>query len=240
MTLTSAQPFPQKNMRKSNSYHRRSLSCVPVPATDGSYRSTVGRFFDEASEGEVSDGQSASPARRSRHMHRKSESGIDVEAGDTTSTDPSDEARDSMSKLTLGGKLGKVNVTPAAPGARRSLLSEALSSQASPSRLEQNAQRRRMLKSMRRYSMDVSEMNFNLAAPNSRSPGMPPVGEGTTLVDGRQEFRDVPTVRYLRNPYHAAVKTKLQSSAFRTPYVSRRGGEDDAEAPDWFAEDRVW
>ncbi|KAF9164158.1 hypothetical protein DFQ27_000284 [Actinomortierella ambigua] len=230
---------PQKNMRKSNSYHRRSLSCVPAPATDGSYRSTVGRFFDEASEGELSDGQSASPARRSRHMHRKSESGVIVEGDDAASTDPSDEARDSMSKLSLGGKLGKVNVVPAT-GARRSLLSEALNSQASPNRLEQNAQRRRVLKSMRRYSMDVSEMNFNIAAPNSRSPGMPSVGEGATLMDGRQEFRDVPTVRYLRNPYHAAVKTKLQSSAFRTPYVSRRGGEDDAEAPDWFAEDRVW
>ncbi|KAG0228731.1 hypothetical protein BGW42_002023 [Actinomortierella wolfii] len=205
-----------------------------MPSTDGSYRSTVGRFFDDISEGELSDGQSASPARRSRHMHRKSESGISAEGGEGASNDPSDEARDSMSKLTLGGKLGKVNVAPAAPGTRRSLLSEALNSQASPSRLEQNAQRRRMLKSMRRYSMDVSEMNFNLAAPTGRPSGMPTVGEGST------EFCDVPTVRYLRNPYHAAVKTKLQSAAFRNPHVSRRGGEDDAEAPDYFAEDRVW
>jgi len=90
-----------------------------------------------------------------------------------------------------------------------------------------------MLKSMRRYSVDASEMNFNLGLPTAAiTPlkGIPSEGEGV-------EFNETPTVRYLRNPCHAAVKTKLQ-----VIQSARRGVDDnDSDAPDYFGtEDRVW
>ncbi|KAG9321118.1 hypothetical protein KVV02_000700, partial [Mortierella alpina] len=130
---------------------------------------------------------------------------------------------------------------------RRSLLSDLLSSQGGQSRLEQNANRRRMLKSMRRYSVDASEMDFSVSRPSSRFKhleGIPSEEEGasTLLVDGgRQGFSSTPTVRYLRNPCHAAVKTKLLPSAYRGTHVRRGGASADDETPDYFgADDRVW
>ncbi|KAF9216404.1 hypothetical protein BGZ59_009821 [Podila verticillata] len=145
----------------------------------------------------------------------------------------------------------KMNVISPAPAPRRSLLSDLLNSQA-PTRLEQNANRRRMLKSMRRYSVDASEMDFNLCRPSGRASTLQTIsseGEassessssssssmssGAMLINGRS-FSSTPTVRYLRNPCHATVKTKLQPSAYR------RGNEVDGDAPDYFGtEDRVW
>ncbi|KAF9958244.1 hypothetical protein BGZ65_001583 [Modicella reniformis] len=125
---------------------------------------------------------------------------------------------------------------------RRSLLSDLLNSQGTPSRLEQAANRRRMLKSMRRYSVDVHEMDFNLSRPSTRvapMEGIPSEEEPPMLINGRQGFNTTPTVRYLRNPCHATVKTKLLPSTYRS--LSRRGNGDDEEGPDYFGpEDRVW
>ncbi|KAG0033507.1 hypothetical protein BGZ82_006084 [Podila clonocystis] len=148
----------------------------------------------------------------------------------------------------------KMSVASPAPVPRRSLLSDLLNSQA-PTRLEQNANRRRMLKSMRRYSVDASEMDFNLCSrPSGRATPMQTIsseGEsssessssstspGAMLINGNS-FCSTPTVRYLRNPCHAAVKTKLQPSAYRSPLI-RRGNDTDGDAPDYFGtEDRVW
>ncbi|KAF9404476.1 hypothetical protein BGZ94_004150, partial [Podila epigama] len=150
----------------------------------------------------------------------------------------------------------KKNVPIPAPGPRRSLLSDMLNSQAVPTRLEQNANRRRMLKSMRRYSVDASEMDFNLCSrPSGRATPMQTISsEGESvessssssssssrlmLPDGRNGFSSTPTVRYLRNPCHAAIKTKLQPSAYRSA-ATRRGNDEDGETPDYFdTEDRV-
>ncbi|KAI1321755.1 hypothetical protein EDD11_000031 [Mortierella claussenii] len=136
----------------------------------------------------------------------------------------------------------QLNVISPSNTPRRSLLSDLLNNQGTPSRLEQNANRRRMLKSMRRYSVDASEMDFSLGRPSTRvkpMQGIPSEEESSLLADGNQGFSATPTVRYLRNPCHAAVKTKLQPSAYRT--LARRGGNDGEETPDYFgAEDRVW
>ncbi|KAG0085138.1 hypothetical protein BGZ93_004210 [Podila epicladia] len=149
----------------------------------------------------------------------------------------------------------KMSVASPAPAPRRSLLSDLLNSQAAPTRLEQNANRRRMLKSMRRYSVDASEMDFNLCSrPSGRATPMQTIsseGEassecstsssspGAMLINGNS-FSSTPTVRYLRNPCHAAVKTKLQPSAYRSTLI-RRGNDTDGDTPDYFGtEDRVW
>ncbi|GJJ75647.1 hypothetical protein EMPS_08005 [Entomortierella parvispora] len=147
----------------------------------------------------------------------------------------------------------KVNVTSPTATPRRSLLSDLLNNQGAPTRLEQNANRRRMLKSMRRYSVDASEMNFSLGGPSSRATPLTsiPSEEGSEsssssstspmLIESRQTgFSATPTVRYLRNPCHAAIKTKLQPSAFRGT-LQRRGADENGERPDYFgADDRVW
>ncbi|KAG0327251.1 hypothetical protein BG000_001033 [Podila horticola] len=149
----------------------------------------------------------------------------------------------------------KMSVASPASAPRRSLLSDLLNNQAAPTRLEQNANRRRMLKSMRRYSVDASEMDFNLCSrPSGRATPMQTIsseGEassessssstlsGAMLING-SSFSSTPTVRYLRNPCHATVKTKLQPSAYRSPLI-RRGNDTDGDAPDYFGtEDRVW
>lgn len=141
----------------------------------------------------------------------------------------------------------KLNVASPANTPRRSLLSDLLNNQAAPTRLEQNANRRRMLKSMRRYSVDASEMDFTLGGrPSSRGSPLTTIsseGEGALLIDSHQGFNATPTVRYLRNPCHAAVKTKLMPSAYRGSLVRRssNGTGEDGETPDYFAsEDRVW
>ncbi|KAI7830657.1 hypothetical protein BC939DRAFT_489642 [Gamsiella multidivaricata] len=135
----------------------------------------------------------------------------------------------------------KLNVALPASTPRRSLLSDLLNNQGTPSRLEQAASRRRMLKSMRRYSVDASEMDFSFSRPSSRvtpMKGIPSEEETPMLIDSRREFKSTPTVRYLRNSCHATVKTKLQQSVYRT--VARRGN-DGEDTPDYFgAEDRVW
>ena len=91
---------------------------------------------------------------------------------------------------------------------------------------------------MRRYSVDASEMNFNVLNPySSTMQGIPAEGEETAAAaGGNTAFSDTPTVRYLRNPTHATVKTKLVQGGSRRGAV---GGEGDAR--DYFgAEDRVW
>ncbi|KAF9578051.1 hypothetical protein BGW38_006373, partial [Lunasporangiospora selenospora] len=130
-------------------------------------------------------------------------------------------------------------VNPAAPVPRRSLLSDLLNNQSQGvennggSRLEQSANRRRMLKSMRRYSLDVSDMNIYDALrkyPGSNASTLKPIsseGEGGA-VGSTQLFADTPTIRYLGNP---PVKSKLL----------RRGADGDNDGPDYFGgEDRVW
>lgn len=152
-----------------------------------------------------------------------------------------------LSNCQSSSSFQKLNVASPVNTPRRSLLSDLLSNQAAPTRLEQNANRRRMLKSMRRYSVDASEMDFTLGGrPSSRGSLLTTIsseGEGALLIDSHQGFNTTPTVRYLRNPCHAAVKTKLMPSAYRGSLVRRssNGAAEDEETPDYFAsEDRVW
>ncbi|KAF9433078.1 hypothetical protein BGZ76_009916 [Entomortierella beljakovae] len=203
MLGNNAQGNTPRSRNGSASYHRRSLSCV------------------------TSEDLSFLPIE---------EETTAIATGDSSSAGPDGNNSDgvvSVATGTLGGKM-KLN----APGPRRSLLSDALNSQNQNNRLEQTAHRRRMLKSMRRYSVDASEMNFNLYPSGRASPmkGIPSEGEEAAPSNGprtTQEFRDIPTVRYLRNPCHSTIKTKLIQSSIR------RG--DDNETPDYFGgEDRVW
>ncbi|KAF9310848.1 hypothetical protein BG003_008044 [Podila horticola] len=261
---------PGHAMRKSpKSYHRRTVSCLAVAShhehyEHPSYLAPTGRFYETV---EFSEATSASPVNHTRHVQRKSEGNISLiqlqqglsGAGvanviSSDAKDKSENAPTAGSSL-LGGKLIKMNVASPAPAPRRSLLSDLLNSQAAPTRLEQNANRRRMLKSMRRYSVDASEMDFNLCSrPSGRATPMQTIsseGEassesssssslsGAMLING-SSFSSTPTVRYLRNPCHATVKTKLQPSAYRSPLI-RRGNDTDGDAPDYFGtEDRVW
>ncbi|KAF9318971.1 hypothetical protein BG003_010178 [Podila horticola] len=236
------------NRYSSASYHRRSVSCVAVASHHEHYQKPsypTGRYYDtvEITEEASTESSSASPtATTSRHGQRKSDislgqlqrslssAGLSNPAATTEAAETPEGATVNVTTGSLGGKLVKVNP---APVPRRSLLSDLLNNQGSPSRLEQNANRRRMLKSMRRYSVDASEMNFNLGLPTSvitPLKGIPSEGESV-------EFNETPTVRYLRNPCHATVKTKLQ-----VIQSARRGVDDnDSDAPDYFgAEDRVW
>ncbi|KAF8930524.1 hypothetical protein BGZ58_008197 [Dissophora ornata] len=250
----SFQPKSGIAMRKSpGSYHRRSVSCLAVASyhehyNHPSYYLANDRLYDTL---EVSEG-SASPVHQTRHAKRKSDGAISLEllqrglsgAGIANANVTPAESKDKTETImsgSLNGKLVKVNIISPANTPRRSLLSDLLNSQGSPSRLEQAASRRRMLKSMRRYSVDASEMDFSIGRPSTRVTPMKGMDEESPLlVDGRQGFSVTPMVRYLRNPCHAAVKTKLQPSAYRT--LTRRGGNGgDDETPDYFgAEGRVW
>ncbi|KAF9955624.1 hypothetical protein BGZ72_003575 [Mortierella alpina] len=201
-------------------------------------------------------GSSASPVQ-TRHVSRKSDGNISISqlqkslsgAGITDAAASGSEGTDgvvSVATGSLGGKLVKLN--PAAPTPRRSLLSDMLNNQNQNgnSRLEQNAHRRRMLKSMRRYSVDASEMNFNALAlyPSGRASPMKSIpseceesasATNSSSTRGAQDFTDTPTVRYLRNPCHATVKTRLVQGG------ARRGAGEDGESRDYFgADDRVW
>ncbi|KAG0336663.1 hypothetical protein BG004_007949 [Podila humilis] len=270
---------PGDTMRTSpKSYHRRTVSCLAVASHHEHYDHPsylaalpTGRFYETV---EFSEATSASPVNHTRHVQRKSEGSISLAllqqglsgagVANVITNDVKEKTENVASPVPsgsslLGGKLVKMNVSPA-PSARRSLLSDMLNNQAPPTRLEQNANRRRMLKSMRRYSVDASEMDFNVySRPSGRASPMstiPSEGESSTsgdsvasssttssgamLIDHRNGFSSTPTVRYLRNPCHAAVKTKLQPSAYRSS-LTRRGNDADGDAPDYFGtEDRVW
>ncbi|KAG0305935.1 hypothetical protein BGZ98_003265 [Dissophora globulifera] len=246
MLVNAAQGNHQFNRSsRSTSYHRRSVSCVashdeltyyPIEAIEEGMATTAIA---------TGDGSSASPSL-SRQIPRKSE-GISLTQLQRSLSNASGDNVDGVVSIATGSLGGKIKLGQGAPGPRRSLLSDMLSSQNQNNRLEQNAHRRRMIKSMRRYSVDASEMDFNVLHPSGRaSPmkGIPSEAEETAAAAGgasgtgpgaRQEFRDTPTVRYLRNPCHATVKTKLISASVR------RGAGGDNEAPDYFgAEDRVW
>ncbi|KAF9106183.1 hypothetical protein BGX29_010214 [Mortierella sp. GBA35] len=257
-------------------YHRRTVSCLAVASyhehyNHPSYLSSNGQLYDTV----ILEGSASPVHHQSRHVQRKSEgaisldqlqkslSGAGVSSVNTSAAESKDNKDGEYTMVNvpsgpLSGKLikhcfcletpffQKLNVASPANTPRRSLLSDLLNGQGAPSRLEQNANRRRMLKSMRRYSVDASEMDFTLGRPSSRASPMktiPSEGEGALLIDGHQGFNATPTVRYLRNPCHVAVKTKLQPSAYRGTLARRNGtgaGEDE-EKPDYFGcEDRVW
>ncbi|KAF9353196.1 hypothetical protein BGX26_009016 [Mortierella sp. AD094] len=240
-SFDSLAPLQSKSgnaMRKSpGSYHRRTVSCLAVAShhehyNHPSYYIPNGRFFDAI---EMVEG-SASPVQ-TRHAKRKSEGAISLEQlqkglndASAANANVSKDKKDAAPGL-LSGKLVKLTVPSGASTPRRSLLSDLLNSQGTPSRMEQNANRRRMLKSMRRYSVDAIQVRPRKSIPSEE--------ESPLLVDGRQGFSATPTVRYLRNPCHATIKTKLQPSAYRT--LASRVSDDGEETPDYFgAEDRVW
>ncbi|KAK3829201.1 MAG: hypothetical protein J3Q66DRAFT_324611 [Benniella sp.] len=233
----AARPSPKN-------YHRRAVSCLAVASPhEHSYYMTDARLYDMV---EVAEG-SASPTRQTRHIKRKSDGAISIEqlqkglsdagVANVESSASDIKKNEGVASGPLSGKLVKVNVSPVN---RRSLLSDLLNNQAPPTRLEQAANRRRMLKSMRRYSVDAHEVDFGLTRPSTRvtpMEGIPSEEEPPMLVNGRQGFSATPTVRYHRNPCQAVAKTKLLPSNYRSS--SRRGnGEDD---DDYFGvEDRVW
>ncbi|KAF9155712.1 hypothetical protein BG015_008846 [Linnemannia schmuckeri] len=241
----------------SAAYHRRSHSCLAVASHHEHYENSSyqaapgsGRYYDivEVSEeggatAAIATGAGSSSPIHMRHIPRKSDGTISMtqlqrslsNAGAVPAGGDNADGIVSVSTSTLGGKL-KLN--PTLPTSRRSLLSDMLNSQnqkdGPASRLEQNANRRRMLKSMRRYSVDASEMDFGAlglypSAQVSTLKGIPSEGEET----GNKDFSSKPNVRYLRNPSHATVKTKLIQGGARCG--------DDSDSPDYFgSEDRVW
>ncbi|KAG0370766.1 hypothetical protein BGZ54_004267 [Gamsiella multidivaricata] len=219
---------------RSGSYHRRSVSCVASHDELAYYPIEVIEEGMETSAIAADNGSASISMTR----HLMSDGSIQLQRSGSGSGD----SADGVVSVAAGSLGGKIKLNPGAPGPRRSLLSDMLNSQNQNSRLEQNVHRRRMLKSMRRYSVDASEMNFNVLGlyPSGRaSPmkGIPSEGEEAAATNGAraQEFRDTPTVRYLRNPCQATVKTKLISASVR------RGAGGDSDAPDYFgAEDRVW
>ncbi|KAF9354290.1 hypothetical protein BGX26_007894 [Mortierella sp. AD094] len=213
---------------RSASYHRRSVSCV---ASHDELTYFPIEVVEEEDTTAIATGNSSSVSPSVNQTSRMADGNM-TRSLSNTSGDNADGVV-SVATGSLGGK-----IKPAAPGPRRSLLSDMLNSQNQSNRLEQTAHRRRMLKSMRRYSVDASEMNFNVYPSGRASPlkGIPSEAEEAAAAGGprtAQEFRDTPTVRYLRNPCHATIKTKLIQGTLR------RG--DDNEAPDYFGgEDRVW
>ncbi|KAG0262193.1 hypothetical protein BG011_000244 [Mortierella polycephala] len=236
------------------SYHRRTVSCLAIASQHEHFdHPSYSRLYDTI---EIAEG-SASPVQYTRHTKRKSEGAISLDhlqkslsnAGASANKDAKKDGDYTVVSVPsvsapLGGKLVKLNVTSPVNTPRRSLLSDLLNNQGTTNRFEQNVQRRRMLKSMRRYSVDASEMDFNLSRPSSRvtpMQGIPAEDEAPMLMDARQGFSSTPTVRYLRNPCHATIKTKLPPSAYRGTLSRRGGGAADEETPDYFGtEDRVW
>ncbi|KAF9586171.1 hypothetical protein BGW38_008980 [Lunasporangiospora selenospora] len=255
-TSDSLAPLP-KTTRRGAGKHRRTVSCLAVASHHEHYDHPSYLVPSNRYDMLVIAEGSASPVQQSRHAHRKSEGAISLNqlqqslsnAGAAESTGSNDASNAdfavvSLSSGPLSGKLVKVNVGSPIGAPRRSLLSDLLNNQASPSRMEQNANRRRMLKSMRRYSVDASEVNFSLAHPSSKVTPMKAIsseGETAPMLIGRQEFSSTPTVRYLRNPCHTAIKTKLLPSAYRGSPAARQGADGEDETPDYFgAEERVW
>ncbi|KAF9340885.1 hypothetical protein BGZ91_012015 [Linnemannia elongata] len=259
-------PLPMAGRKSPTTYHRRTVSCLAVASYHEHYNHPA--YLASGGNNQLYDTiipeGSASPVHQTRHAHRKSEGAISLDqlqkglsgAGVSNVNTSAAEAKDNkdgnfttvnVSSGPLSAKVIKLNVGSPVNTPRRSLLSDLLNNQAAPTRLEQNANRRRMLKSMRRYSVDASEMDFTLGGrPSSRGSPLTTIsseGEGALLIDSHQGFNATPTVRYLRNPCHAAVKTKLMPSAYRGSLVRRssNGKAEDEETPDYFAsEDRVW
>ncbi|KAF9104557.1 hypothetical protein BGX27_010047 [Mortierella sp. AM989] len=228
MLVNTAQGNLPRSRNGSASYHRRSVSCV---ASHDELTYFPIEILEEETTA-IATGNSSSVFPPPMHQGARDDNmtrSLSSTSGDNV---------DGVVSVATGSLGGKIKLNPAAPGPRRSLLSDALNSQSQSNRLEQTAHRRRMLKSMRRYSVDASEMNFNVYPSGRASPmkGIPSEGEEAAAATGprtTQEFRDTPTVRYLRNPCHATIKTKLVQGTIR------RG--DDLEAPDYFGgEDRVW
>ncbi|KAG0216295.1 hypothetical protein BGX33_000256 [Mortierella sp. NVP41] len=252
-----------KMRQGSASYHRRSHSCLAVASHHEHYENPSyypapgsGRYYDIVEVSEegstttaIATGAGSSSPIHMRHVPRKSDgnismtqlqrslsgAGVNAADGAVAASGENVDGVVGVATGTLCGKLSKLSST--LPTSRRSLLSDMLNSQnqndGPASRLEQNANRRRMLKSMRRYSVDASEMNFGAlglypSAQVSALKGIPSEGE-----EAGKEFSSKPNVRYLRNPSHATVKTKLIQGG------ARRG--DDTDSPDYFGtEDRVW
>ncbi|KAG0373785.1 hypothetical protein BGX24_011243 [Mortierella sp. AD032] len=264
-SFDSLAPLPKPGRKSPTTYHRRTVSCLAVASfhehyNHPSYQAGGNQVYDTI----IPEGSASPVHHQSRHVQRKSEGAISLDqlqkglsgAGVSNVNTSAAEAKDNKDGMvnvpsggSLSGKLIKLNVVSPPSTPRRSLLSDLLSNQAAPTRLEQNANRRRMLKSMRRYSVDASEMDFTLGGrPSSRASPMKTIsseGEAALLVDSpTQGFNATPTVRYLRNPCHAAVKTKLMPSAYRGSLVRRNSNDttgEDEEHPDYFAsEDRVW
>ncbi|KAG0071453.1 hypothetical protein BGZ89_010579 [Linnemannia elongata] len=241
---------PSHKMRQgSAAYHRRSHSCLAVASHHEHYESPSyqaapgsGRYYDivEVSEGgattAIATGAGSSSPTHMRHIPRKSDGAISMTQlqRSLSNAGAGGDNADGVVSVSAGSLGGKIKLNPTLPTSRRSLLSDMLNSQsqndAPASRLEQNATRRRMLKSMRRYSVDASEMDFGaLGLYPSTLKGIPSEGE----EGGNKDLCSKPNVRYLRNPSHATVKTKLIQGG------ARRG--DDIDSPDYFgAEDRVW
>ncbi|KAF9129608.1 hypothetical protein BGX30_013891 [Mortierella sp. GBA39] len=244
---------PSHKMRQgSAAYHRRSHSCLAVASHHEHYESPSyqaapgsGRYYDIVEVSEeggattaIATGAGSSSPTHMRHIPRKSDGSISMtrlqrSLSNAAAVAGGDNA-DGVVSVSTGALGGKLKLNPTLPTSRRSLLSDMLNSQsqndAPASRLEQNATRRRMLKSMRRYSVDASEMDFGaLGLYPSTLKGIPSEGE----EGGNKGLCSKPNVRYLRNPSHATVKTKLIQGG------ARRG--DDSDSPDYFgAEDRVW
>ncbi|KAF9932245.1 hypothetical protein FBU30_008667 [Linnemannia zychae] len=249
---------PSHMMRQgSASHHRRSHSCLAVASHHKHYESPSyqaapgsGRYYDIVEVSEeggattaITTGASSASASIPRRIDgaisltqlQRSLTGAGVKVAEGTASSGGDNT-DGVVSVATGTLGGKIKLNPILLTSRRSLLSDMLNSQnkndGAASRLEQNANRRRMLKSMRRYSVDASEMDFGL--------GLYPSTQVSTLKgipsEGEEAIKDLsskPNVRYLRNPSHATVKTKLIQGG------TRRGDNDDS--PDYFGtEDRVW
>ncbi|KAG0003624.1 hypothetical protein BGZ65_001518 [Modicella reniformis] len=207
---------------RSGSHHRRSVSCV------ASHDEFIYFPIGILEEGDIAttaiatgdDGSSASSARQASRMT----DGVSIIQLQRSAADNGDSV-----VIATGSFGGKIKLSPGALGPRKSLLSDMLNSSQN-NQIERNAHRRRMLKSMRRYSVDASEMNIDLGRT------LPQKGPSESeAAGGAPEFRDTPTVRYLRNPCYATVKTKL------IPTAVRRGAGGDNETTDYFGtEDRVW
>ncbi|KAG9069095.1 hypothetical protein KI688_009990 [Linnemannia hyalina] len=260
-------PLPMAGRKSPTTYHRRTVSCLAVASYHEHYNHPAylasggsNQLYDTI----IPEGSASPVHHQTRHAHRKSEGAISLDqlqkglsgAGVSNVNTSTAEAKDNkdgnfttvnVSSGPLSGKVIKLNAASPVNTPRRSLLSDLLNNQAAPTRLEQNANRRRMLKSMRRYSVDASEMDFTLGGrPSSRGSPLTTIsseGEGALLIDNHQGFNATPTVRYLRNPCHATVKTKLMPSAYRGSMARRSSNStaEDEETPDYFAsEDRVW
>lgn len=210
------------HLNRSGGCHRRSVSCL---TTNDEFTYLPIEVVEEEDDATISTDETVSTTRQTS----RATDGVSMaqlqRSLKAASTDD----------VAAGSFGGKIKLSPGSPGPRRSLLSDMINSSQN-NQMERNAHRRRVLKSMRRYSVDASEMNIDVLGRATPLKGIPSEGgEATTAANGTPEFKDTPTVRYLRNPSYATVKTKLISSAVC------RGAGGDGETTDYFGtEDRVW